>query len=138
MESSSGLVPRSVSILVVEDDPRTRSFIERLLAGAGYDVRTAAHAGEAHGHLHDFEFEPALILMDIQLPGQGGLELARQIKSNPKRRHIPIVAMTAFDAELYKERALRAGCTGYLAKPFHTTALLSVVALHLDESRRSV
>jgi two-component system, cell cycle response regulator DivK len=117
------------SILVVEDDEKTRSFIELLLSYEGYTVRTAAHAGEARVQL--FSFDPDLILMDLQLPELGGLEFTRQIKAHPDHSHIPILAITAFAQEFHRERALEAGCAGYIAKPFRAQALLDFVAAHL-------
>ncbi len=119
------------SVLVVEDDDKTRSFLEILLSYEGYAVRTASHAGEAKTHLYDFE--PDLILMDIQLPGMGGLELTRELKRDPERSHIPILAMTAFAQEYHREGALGAGCSGYIAKPFRAQALLAIVAAHIEQ-----
>jgi CheY-like chemotaxis protein len=119
----------SGSILVVDDDPNIRSLLELLLSAEGYRVRTASHAGEAQAHLHDFV--PDLILMDIQLPGTGGLELTEHIKKNPERSHIPIVAMTAFEQDGHQQQAIDAGCSGYLAKPFRAQTLLTLVAAQL-------
>lgn len=118
------------SILVVEDDEKTRSFIEILLSSEGYVVRAAAHAGEARTQL--FDFAPDLILMDIQLPEIGGLELTQQIKANPDHSHVPILAMTAFAEEYHREAALEAGCSGYIAKPFRAEALVALIDAHID------
>jgi two-component system cell cycle response regulator DivK len=118
------------SILVVEDDAIARTFLEKLLASEGYLVRSAAHAGEAQAQL--FDFDPDLILMDIQLPGAGGLELTKRLRQNPNKRHIRIVAMTGFAEEYGRDRAISAGCDDYLLKPFRAQALLSVIAAHLE------
>jgi DNA-binding response OmpR family regulator len=117
-------------ILVVEDDEMVRSFVEILLSHEGYAVRTAAHAGQAVTQLVDFD--PHLILMDIQLPETSGLELTRRIKSDPLKRHIPVVAMTAFGAEYHREKAIGAGCADYIGKPFRPKELLALVAVHID------
>ena len=116
-------------ILVVEDDDMTRSFLEILLGSEGYSVRLAAHPGQAVTQLVDFD--PDLILMDIQLPEIGGLELTRRIKSDPMKRHIPVVAMTAFGEDYHKESAINAGCADYITKPFRAQALLAVIAANL-------
>ena len=115
-------------ILVVEDDERTRSFIELLLVAEGHAVRAVAHAGQATTQIVDFE--PHLILMDIRLPEIGGLELTRRLKADPYKRHIPIVAMTAFGKEYHRDTALAAGCAAYIAKPFRPEALLALVEAH--------
>ena len=122
-------------ILVVEDDDMTRSFIEILLAQEGYEVRLAAHPGQAVTQLVDFD--PDLILMDIQLPEIGGLELTRRIKADPYKRHIPVVAMTAFGEQYHKESALSAGCADYIAKPFRPRELLAVLAANLGGKERA-
>jgi CheY-like chemotaxis protein len=121
-------------ILVVEDDEMVRSFVEILLSHEGYSVRTAAHAGQAVTQLVDFD--PDLILMDIQLPETSGLELTRRIKSDPLKLHIPVVAMTAFAEEYHREKAISAGCVDYIGKPFRPRELLVLVAAHIDTKER--
>jgi len=63
---------------------------------------------------------PDLILMDVQLPGQDGLALTRQLKANPPTATIPIVALTARAMAGDRERAMAAGCIGYITKPINT------------------
>jgi CheY-like chemotaxis protein len=100
-----------------------------ILEAKGYQVRAAADAEEALALLETFR--PRLILMDIQLPGMDGLELTRRLKAAPATRDIVILAVTAQAMKGDEERALAAGCDGYIAKPVDTRALPEVVARHL-------
>lgn len=80
-------------ILVVEDSADNRLLVEAVLQSEGYRVKTAGSADEALESLRTAI--PDLILMDIQLPGQDGLSLTRQLKADPSMAPIPIVALTA-------------------------------------------
>ncbi|HYY25628.1 MAG TPA: response regulator [Candidatus Udaeobacter sp.] len=120
-------------ILIVDDNPTNMKLVRVLLASEGYDVRAAADAEEALNVLK--EFQPRMILMDIQLPGIDGLELTRRLKSDPATRDITIVGLTAYAMKGDKERILDAGCDGYIQKPIDTRTLPQLVAeyLHLAE-----
>lgn len=113
-------------ILAVDDHPVNLKLIRVLLAGAGYEVRTADHAEAAQEVVADFA--PHLILMDLQLPGMDGFELTRRLKADPQTRAIVIVAMTAYAMKGDEERARIAGCDGYLSKPLDTRALPGIMA----------
>src|SRR3954470_22125425 len=102
-------------ILIVDDNAPNLLLVQLILMGAGYDVRTAVDAEDALRILDSWA--PSLILMDVQLPRMDGLELTRQIKQDPARRHILIIALTAYAMKGDDERALAAGCDGYLSKP---------------------
>src|SRR6185295_5197971 len=123
------------SILVVDDNAINLKLARVLLAGEGYVVRTAADAEEALQLLETFS--PDLILMDIQLPGMDGLELTRQLKSDAARRHIVIVALTAYAMKGDDEKARAAGCDGYLAKPVDPDTLPAAVANYLARGSRT-
>src|SRR5206468_11254140 len=73
-------------------------------------------------------FHPRLILVDLQMPGMDGFELTRQLKADPARSSIIIVALTAYAMRGDEEKCLAAGCDGYLAKPIDTRTLASIVA----------
>jgi two-component system cell cycle response regulator DivK len=120
-------------ILIVDDNPTNMKLVRVLLASEGYDVRAAADAEEALNVLK--EFQPRMILMDIQLPGIDGLELTRRLKSDPATRDITIIGLTAYVMKGDKERILAAGCDGYIPKPIDTRTLPELVAeyLHLTE-----
>src|SRR5436305_14837788 len=119
------------TILIVDDHPTNLKLARVLFAAEGYDVHTAGSATEALGVLSGLR--PHLILMDLLLPDTHGLELTRRLKSDPGTRDIPIVALTAFAMKGDDEKALAAGCDGYVSKPIDTRALVSVVANHLSQ-----
>ena len=102
-------------ILLVEDNQANQMLTCAVLERDGYEIRVAASAQEALDHLKDGH--PRLILMDIQLPGQDGLSLTRQLKADPQTSSIPIVALTAHAMGGHRELALAAGCAGYISKP---------------------
>jgi CheY-like chemotaxis protein len=117
------------SILVVEDnDTNLRLFIY-LLSAKGYQVRGAGDAQQALELLRNFH--PRLILMDLQLPGTDGYELTRRLKADPATRDILIIALTAYAMRGDEEKAVAAGCDGYITKPIDTRALPLRIAEYL-------
>jgi two-component system cell cycle response regulator DivK len=108
--------PQAALILVVEDNPANQMLAEAVLQGHGYRVNLAASADEALASLN-LE-RPDLILMDIQLPGQDGLSLTRQLKADPLQASIPVVAVTAHAMPSDRQLSLDAGCIGHITKPF--------------------
>lgn len=117
------------SILVIEDQALNRKVARIVLQSEGYEVIEAIDADEALACLE--KVVPALILMDIALPGQSGEELTRQIKADPNLSGVPIIALTAAAMSGDRERLLKAGCDDYISKPIDTHLLLERVALHL-------
>jgi CheY-like chemotaxis protein len=120
-------------ILIVDDNAQNLKLARVILSTAGYEVATAKDAEEAVETLP--AFSPALILMDLQLPGMDGLELTRRLKSDPARAHILIVALTAYAMKGDEEKARAAGCDGYITKPVDTDALPRLVAEVLSRQR---
>ena len=104
-----------MKILVVEDSPDIRVLVRMLLEAGGHEVLTAAD-GRA-GIEAAREARPDLVLMDLSLPIVSGWEAARAIKDDPATSSIPIVAVTAHAMHGDRERALAAGCDGFIAKP---------------------
>jgi CheY-like chemotaxis protein len=121
------------TILIVDDNPLNLKLARVVLSLERFDVRTATDAEEALLLLKDVH--PHLILMDIQLPGLDGLELTRRLKKDPATRDIIIVAITAYAMKGDEERALSAGCDGYVPKPINTQTLPATVASYLDGAR---
>jgi two-component system, cell cycle response regulator DivK len=76
-------------------------------------------------------FHPRLILMDLQLPGMGGLALTRRLKADPRTGHIIVVALTAYSMKGDEKLARRAGCDGYVTKPIDTRVLPPMIAAYL-------
>ena len=123
-------------ILVVEDNPASQMLVEAVLQGSGYLVHFAASATEA---LASIEAErPDLILMDIQLPGQDGLSLTRQLKADPAHASIPVIAVTAHAMASDRQLSLDAGCVGHITKPYDTQTLTEQIAAFLPVPPKSV
>ena len=119
----------SKCILVVEDQEDNRQILRDLLGNAGYQLVEAANGEEALAVVATQRFD--LILMDIQLPVMDGYEATRRIRLNPELKSIPIIAMTAYALAGDEAKALAAGCTAYVTKPFSPRALLAKVQEHL-------
>ena len=102
-------------VLIVDDNPMNVTLAQVVLSADGFEVESAANGEEAVRQIA--AFRPALILMDIQLPGVDGLELTRAIKAEPSTRHIVIVAFTAFAMRGDEAKMRAAGCDGYVSKP---------------------
>ena len=122
-------------ILIVDDNAANLKVARFALASEGYDVQTATDGEEAVLVLQDFR--PRLILMDIQLPGVDGLELTRRLKADPKTREIIIVAVTAYAMKGDREKALAAGCDGYIAKPLDPIQLPFQIGEYLGHLQSS-
>jgi two-component system, cell cycle response regulator DivK len=120
------------AILVVDDNPVYLKLMRVVLSAKGYEIRTAMDAEEALAVLGTFR--PRLILMDVQLPGMTGLELTQQLKSDPTTRNFIIVALTAYAMKGDEEKALRAGCDGFIPKPVDVKTLPGVVAEYLAKA----
>jgi CheY-like chemotaxis protein len=108
-------------VLVVEDNEANQLLARWVLEREGYRVEVASAADEALEKVG--EKLPNLILMDIQLPGQDGLSLTRQLKSSLTTANIPIIALTAHAMIGDREATIAAGCAGYIAKPIDTRTL---------------
>ena len=122
-------------VLVVEDNGDMREFLARVLSMQGYDFLEAADGEE--GLYVARTQNPSLILMDISLPALDGFEATRQLKQDPAMRHIPIIAVTAHARPADEQRALDAGCDGYLSKPYSLRDFLAVVEKNLARSQAS-
>ena len=115
----------SAKILHVEDNPDNRMLIRDLLQFRGYRVVEVSDGAQA---LVAAETEhPDIILMDVQLPGISGLDVARRIKARTDLRHIPIVAVTSFALSGDDRKAFAAGCDAYVAKPYEPRELIKLI-----------
>jgi len=118
-------------ILVVDDNGANLKLVAFVLGAAGFEVRTAKSADEARAAIA--EWSPLLVLMDVQLPGTDGLTLTRELKADPRTRKLLIVAFTAYAMRGDEQKALEAGCDGYLTKPIDTRTFGGRVAAFLAE-----
>ena len=112
-------------VLLIEDNPLNMELAVDLLELGGHEVLTATTAEEGI-ELAQKEI-PDLILMDISLPGMDGLEATRILKKDEKLKDIPIVAMSAHAMKGDKEKAMEAGCVGYITKPIDTKSFVESV-----------
>ena len=118
-------------ILVIEDNAANLKLAAFLLESAGHTVISAPDA-EAGLTLARSE-QPALILMDIQLPGMDGLEATGILKADAATREIPVIALTALAMKGDEERIRAAGCDGYIAKPLSYKEFLGTVSSQLEK-----
>ena len=102
-------------ILIVEDNALNMKLLRDLLEASGYETIVTAEGAAALGLAR--AHQPALILMDLQLPDISGFEAVKQLKGDAETRAIPIVAVTAFALLGDEEKALASGCDGYVSKP---------------------
>lgn len=115
----------ALSILVVDDNPMNLKLVCVVLEMQGHEVRHALDAEQALSQMA--AWRPRVILMDLQLPGMDGLELTRRLKADPATSDIVILAITAYAMKGDKQKALEAGCDGYITKPIDTRALPGIV-----------
>ena len=125
----------SAHILIVEDNPKNLKLLRDVLQFRGYII-SAAETGEAGVALARAE-QPALILMDVQLPGMDGREATQVLKADASTRHIPIVALTAFAMKGDRERLLAEGFDGYISKPINIKEIPQVVEQYLSGQHNS-
>lgn len=123
-------------ILIVDDTPVNLKLTRILLVNEGYKVLTAGSAEEALELLKSYR--PRLVLADIQLPGIDGLEFTRRIKQDESTRDIIVVALTAFAMKGDEQKAIDAGCDGYITKPIDTRALGARIREHLDRAKEAL
>ena len=116
-------------ILLVEDNPVNRRLAGFLLRSQGYQVLEATTGLEAFEIVE--KERPDLIVMDIQLPGMDGLAVTRKLKEQSGTADIPVVAVTSYAMAGDRDKALAAGCSGYVTKPIDKTIFLAEISRHL-------
>ena len=114
------------TILIVEDSPDISDLLADAFRFDGFEILQAYDA--VQGLQLASEHRPDLILMDIQLPDLDGLSVARTLKSDPATKHIPIVAMTAYDIVGDQARAMSKTCVGYTQKPIRPRELINLAS----------
>ena len=114
------------TVLVVEDFDDVRHAMRIMVQLSGHEVIEAADGQQAVQRA--VEYLPDLILMDLAMPVFDGIEATKELRSDPKTSQIPIVAVTSY-GQLYRERALEAGCNEVLDKPQLMSDLVMVNSL---------
>lgn len=125
------------NILLVEDNIHNRTVFETVLRSRGHEVTTAEDGAEALVKLKSLI--PDLILLDLSLPKVDGWTVARTIRSDPdpRRADLPIIALTAHAMKGDRERALEAGCDGYISKPVSPRELARTVAETIEQLKKA-
>ncbi len=117
----------SRSILIIEDNEQNRYLLTFLLEKHGYKVQSVGDG--ARGIEAACALIPTLILLDIQLPTMDGYAVARALRQHEVLRDIPIVAVTSYAMLGDREKALEAGCTGYIEKPINPATFVTEMEL---------
>ena len=118
-------------ILIVEDNPQSLKLVRDILQIKGYQT-LEAETGEEGVRLA-CERHPALILMDIQLPGINGIEALQRLRADPVTSPIPVIAVTASVMTQDRARIMAAGFNGFQSKPISVNQLLATVREALDK-----
>jgi CheY-like chemotaxis protein len=117
-------------ILIIEDNVLNRKLVRDVLQAKGYRTLETETAEEgvrlAREHL------PALVLMDIQLPGMNGIEALGQLRADPVTQAIPVIAVTASAMTQNRQQIMAAGFDGYQPKPINVAAFLEAVRQTLE------
>jgi CheY-like chemotaxis protein len=119
-------------ILLVEDNSDTLEILGMRVTKYGYEPIKASNGKEAIGHAE--AEQPILIFMDMDLPDIDGIKTTTILKQNPKTSHIPVVALTAWMSELWREKALKVGIVGYLLKPVTPETLKQTIDRFTNKS----
>lgn len=119
----------SARILIVDDHPINLKLAAELLEFSGHRVERAVDAESALTSIR--ATLPQLVLLDLQLPGMDGLTLVRLLRTEEATRHLPLVALSAFAMKTDIQRALAAGCDGYITKPIDAATFPGQVEAYL-------
>jgi DNA-binding response OmpR family regulator len=123
------------TVLVVDDDPNALDIVRTYLESKGYPVATAKDGNEALSLLDTVR--PALVLLDVMMPGMDGWEVARVIKNHPTFGSTRVVMLTARSDFADKHEGLRAGADDYIVKPIQLRELGERVELNLKAREKS-
>ncbi|MCD6121171.1 MAG: response regulator [Spirochaetales bacterium] len=118
------------TILCVEDDDLNRNFIKKLIEINNFRAVMAASAEE--GLEIAAKNPPDLILMDITLGGMDGITATQKLKSDVRLKNIPVIALSAYAMQDYRDAALKAGCSDFITKPIDLKAFAEVLKKYLS------
>jgi len=114
-----------MKILYIEDHPAQSDIMKQMLEFSGYDVVLAMNGEE--GIEKARTAQPDIILMDLRMPGMGGIEAIKQLKQDPSVAEIPVVVLSAWTSQRNREDAEQAGAAKFLAKPVDTKRLIEEI-----------
>lgn len=115
----------TVRVLMIEDNEQNAYLARYLLENAGWQVSVYRNGREGLAAVP--AEQPALILLDIQLPGLDGYSIAAELKRDPATREIPVVAVSSFAMPGEKAKAISLGCAGYIEKPIKALTFVELV-----------
>jgi CheY-like chemotaxis protein len=124
----------TAKILYIEDNDQNFYLVSYILEKKGYTVLRARDGREGIDCAK--QENPGLILLDIQLPVMNGYETAQELRTIPGVREIPIIAVTSYAMAGDRERALAAGCTGYIEKPINPRTFAETIGHYLPAETR--
>jgi DNA-binding response OmpR family regulator len=116
-------------ICIVDDDPDVRELVEYKLVQNGHEVLTATNGQDALRVVP--EAKPALLLLDVMMPGLSGFEVLSQLRANDATRGLPIIILTAKAQDADAERGFALGANDYMLKPFSPRELLNRINAQL-------
>jgi len=119
------------TLLVVDDEPLNVNLIRRIVEETSLPVRFVVASNGLDALAQARALRPALVLMDLKIPGLDGLEATRRLKADPATAGIPVFALTAQAMTGDRERALGAGCDGYITKPIDVRSVIELLKAHL-------
>ncbi len=119
------------TLLVVDDEPLNVDLIRRIVEETSLPVRFVVASNGLDALAQARALRPALVLMDLKIPGLDGLEATRRLKADPATAGIPVFALTAQAMTGDRERALKAGCDGYITKPIDVRSVIELLEAHL-------
>jgi len=120
------------TVLYVEDNEYNRKIVRQLLSRTSYRLLEAPDGEAAMALVR--QDRPDLVLMDVQLPRMSGLDVTRAMRAEPATADIPIIVVTSFALSGDDQRAMAAGASGYLAKPYSPRDLLALIRKFLPEN----
>ena len=115
------------TILVVDDDPSILRIVQLTLERSGYVVKTAANGQEAIKMLR--KMVPAVLILDVTMPGMSGYEVCRSVKRDKRLENVPVVFLTAQGSPQDYKTGHDAGAVVYMVKPFNPEGLAQVVRM---------
>jgi len=127
----SPAAPREKILLVIDDVPHNVDLVRMIVDKLEFPLRMVTATNGLEGLRQAHELRPDLILMDLKMPGLGGLEATRRLRADPATASIPVVAVTAQAMPGDREQALAAGCDDYVTKPIDVHWLLAMLRQRL-------
>jgi len=125
---SASMPPRSISVLVVDDDQEINALVGAYVELCGFKYRSAFNGAVAMKELK--AQIPSLVVLDLMLPDFDGFEICASIKSAEETRDIPVVILTALSGDEGRQRGRKCGADDYITKPFDPDLLMQIISRH--------